>query len=228
MTSDVDTASTQLQKPTIAYAAATSFGVGYLPKAPGTFGALVGCLVTVVSIVAWRILFFFAMESRVSHDRRDQALDWMARHPIQWLGLDFWVSLLPVILVSIGIAMIGVWSASRVADHSKIQDPQFVVIDEVSGQHLTYVLGFIPFFTPAYEFNYPDFIGYGATFVLKVMDWKCLLLGFILFRIFDIWKPFPARQLERLPGGWGIMADDWMAGIYAAIVLRVALHFRVL
>jgi len=52
--------------------------------------------------------------------------------------------------------------------------------------------------------------------------------GLILFRAFDIWKPFPARQLEHLPGGWGVMADDWMAGIYAAIVLRVALHFRVL
>jgi phosphatidylglycerophosphatase A len=49
-----------------------------------------------------------------------------------------------------------------------------------------------------------------------------LLLGFILFRIFDIWKPFPARQAESLPGGWGIMADDWVAGVYAAIGLWIA------
>jgi len=60
-----------------------------------------------------------------------------------------------------------------------------------------------------------------------LLYWKTYLLGFILFRAFDIWKPFSARQLERLPGGWGIMADDWMAGIYT-LVLRVALHFRVL
>jgi phosphatidylglycerophosphatase A len=54
------------------------------------------------------------------------------------------------------------------------------------------------------------------------LNWKYLLLGFILFRVFDIWKPFPARQAEWLPGGWGIMADDWIAGIYAAIGLWIA------
>jgi phosphatidylglycerophosphatase A len=71
-------------------------------------------------------------------------------------------------------------------------------------------------------------ITYYLFFLVLPLNWKSSLLGFILFRAFDIWKPFPARQLEHLPGGWGIMADDWMAGIYAAIVLRVALHFRVL
>jgi len=64
--------------------------------------------------------------------------------------------------------------------------------------------------------------------LLIPLNWKTWLLGFILFRLFDIWKPFPARQLEQLPGGWGIMADDWMAGIYAAIVLQLAVHFRLL
>jgi phosphatidylglycerophosphatase A len=53
-------------------------------------------------------------------------------------------------------------------------------------------------------------------------NWKYLLLGFILFRVFDIWKPFPARQAESLPGGLGIMADDWIAGIYAALGLWIA------
>jgi phosphatidylglycerophosphatase A len=74
-------------------------------------------------------------------------------------------------------------------------DPQIAVIDEVSGQHLTYLLS------------------------LTLLNWKYLLLGFILFRVFDIWKPFPVRQAESLPGGWGIMADDWLAGIYAALIL---------
>jgi len=104
------------------------------------------------------------------------------------------------------ISIVGVIVATRAARYAQIEDPQWVVIDEVSGQLITYYLFF---------------------WVLP-LNWKSWLLGFILFRLFDIWKPFPARQLERLPGGWGIMADDWMAGIYAAIVLRVALHFRVI
>ncbi len=54
------------------------------------------------------------------------------------------------------------------------------------------------------------------------VNWKYLLLGLILFRVFDIWKPFPARQAESLPGGLGIMADDWIAGIYAALGLWIA------
>jgi len=57
---------------------------------------------------------------------------------------------------------------------------------------------------------------------LAPLNWKYLLLGFILFRAFDIWKPFPARQAESLPGGLGIMADDWMAAVYAAIGLWIA------
>ena len=56
----------------------------------------------------------------------------------------------------------------------------------------------------------------------RLLNWKYLLLGFILFRVFDIWKPFPARQAESLPGGLGIMADDWIAGIYAALGLWIA------
>lgn len=96
------------------------------------------------------------------------------------------------------IAIVGVWSASRAADFSEQNDPGIVVIDEVSGQHLVYSLALVG------------------------LNWKYLLLGFILFRVFDIWKPFPARQAESLPGGWGIMADDWVAGIYAALGLWIA------
>ena len=67
-----------------------------------------------------------------------------------------------------------------------------------------------------------DFLGYNSLFLLRLLNWKYLLLGFILFRLFDIWKPFPARQAESLPGGWGIMADDWIAGVYAALGLWLA------
>jgi phosphatidylglycerophosphatase A len=108
--------------------------------------------------------------------------------------------------IALMIAVMGVIVAGRAARYSELEDPQWIVIDEVSGQLITYYLFF---------------------WVLP-LNWKSWLLGFILFRAFDIWKPFPARQLEHLPRGWGIMADDWMAGIYAAMVLRVALHFRVL
>ena len=101
--------------------------------------------------------------------------------------------MLPLGAAAIFMALLGVWASSKAAKFSGLQDPQFVVIDEVSGQLLTYVVALAP------------------------LNWKYLLLGFILFRVFDIWKPFPARQAESLPGGWGIMADDWIAGIYAGL-----------
>ena len=104
-------------------------------------------------------------------------------------------------LAALVLALVGVWSSDRTAKSTGIKDPQFVVIDEVSGQFLTYLLALSP------------------------ANWKYLLLGFILFRVFDIWKPFPARQAESLPGGWGIMADDWIAGIYAAGGLWIARAF---
>jgi phosphatidylglycerophosphatase A len=64
-----------------------------------------------------------------------------------------------------------------------------------------------------------------ATLGSGLLNWKYLLTGFILFRVFDIWKPFPARQAESLPSGWGIMADDWIAGVFAALVLWLAQRF---
>jgi phosphatidylglycerophosphatase A len=62
-------------------------------------------------------------------------------------------------------------------------------------------------------------MGFSHFAFYSVANWKFLLAGFILFRVFDIWKPFPARQAESLPGGWGIMADDWIAAVYAALGL---------
>jgi phosphatidylglycerophosphatase A len=111
------------------------------------------------------------------------------------------IGLLPahgLILIVAIVSIFGVWTAGRVSRFANQKDPQFVVIDEVSGQLLTYLLPF------------------------TLLNWKSWLLGFILFRVFDIWKPFPARQAESLPGGWGIMADDWVAGVYAAVGLWIA------
>jgi len=120
------------------------------------------------------------------------------------------------------IGAIGVWAASRVASDSRIKDPQYVVIDEVSGQQLGYLLGLMPLFWSGSTTSNPNFVGYGFLLAQGLLHWKYLLLGFILFRVFDIWKPFPVRQAESLPGGWGIMADDWVAGVYAAIGLWMA------
>ena len=98
-------------------------------------------------------------------------------------------------------------------------DPGYVVIDEVSGQAISLVAGLAlsAWTTP------PHGVALGAkiTAILAsgLLNWKYLLAGFILFRVFDIWKPFPARRAEFLPGGLGIMSDDWIAGAYAALGL---------
>jgi phosphatidylglycerophosphatase A len=94
-----------------------------------------------------------------------------------------------------------VWSAGAAARASGIHDPGFVVVDEVVGQWIA-LAGARPFY------------------------WKSALIGFVLFRLFDIWKPPPVRQLEALPGGLGINADDAMAGAYAALVLWLAGWFN--
>lgn len=149
-----------------------------MPFAPGTWGSLVGVF------IYWLVLRGTSLF----------APSLLHRHGVTWaVPYLFWVAE-SVLLVSI----IGIWAAEKMAIESAVKDPQFVVVDEVSGQMLTYLLALAP------------------------ANWKYLLLGFILFRAFDIWKPFPARQAESLPGGWGIMADDWVAAVYAAIGLWIA------
>jgi phosphatidylglycerophosphatase A len=95
----------------------------------------------------------------------------------------------------------GIWAAGETARSLNLEDPQIVVVDEVAGQWLALA---------------------GA----RVLDWKSYLAAFVLFRLFDIWKPPPVRQFERLPGGLGIVADDLMAGLYAALVLWAAGWFN--
>lgn len=162
------------RKPRFAFAVATSLGLGYLPKAPGTWGSLAG-----VAIYGTTLRFLPLAAGADPLSTGALRIGWTA-------------------VIGAALAAAGVWSADRVAKFSGKKDPQFVVIDEVSGQHLGYALALAP------------------------LNWKYLLLGFILFRAFDIWKPFPARQAESLPGGLGIMADDWAAGLYAALGLWLA------
>jgi len=100
------------------------------------------------------------------------------------------------------VTLIGIPAATRVARGTGAKDPQFVVIDEVAGQ-LVALIG-VP------------------------LAWKSFLAGFILFRVFDIVKPPPVRQLEVLPEGAGIVLDDIAAGLYALIVMHLFLHFGLL
>jgi phosphatidylglycerophosphatase A len=169
--------------PRIPYLLATVFGFGFIPLGPGTWGSLFG---VGISIVMARF-------------------EYRALLATLHTGESFWtIGFAPTFLdrvVMVAIAALGVYVASRVARHSQNEDPQFVVIDEVSGQLLA------------------------LSFPGVVLNWKSWLLGFILFRIFDIWKPFPAHQAESFDAGWGIMADDWVAGIYAGVLLALANHF---
>lgn len=215
------------EKPKLAYAIATALGVGYLP-APGTFGSLVG----VVTIVLCAIFFlrptslaglspFHVLSDARFMDNHFLVPGSDIHNTMLWLPI-FSATVLLVILVAVGV-----WSSSKAAAYAGIKDPQFVVIDEVAGQHLTLVLPLIPIALPNLH-SHMDLSTFAIFSALSLVNWKYLLFGFVFFRIFDIWKPFPLRRLENLPGGWGIMADDWAAGVYAAILLRMALHFKLI
>ena len=93
------------------------------------------------------------------------------------------------------VVAIGIWAATVGERHFGQEDPGMVVIDEVAGMLLT--LLWIP------------------------VTWQGALVGFVMFRVFDIFKPFPARSAERLPEGWGVMADDLVAGVYAHVTVRL-------
>ncbi|HZN06735.1 MAG TPA: phosphatidylglycerophosphatase A [Pyrinomonadaceae bacterium] len=142
---------------TLDYAALAiaTFGVGYLPLIPGTFGSMVGAGI--------------------------------------FLLLQTWP--LQLALISV-FTVLGVWAASQTERILGLKDPGKVVVDEVAGQ----MIAMLPI---SLLVNGPWLV------------W--VIVSFNLFRLFDIFKPYPAGRLEHLRGGFGIMADDLVAGIYAAI-----------
>lgn len=123
-----------------------------------------------------------------------------------WLGLARFAdpAALPICaaIAAIVVTLIGIPAATRVARALGRKDPSQVVIDEVAGQMIAFI--YVP------------------------LNWHNVLAALILFRAFDITKPFPIRRIEHLPEGTGIVLDDVGAGLYALAVMQLLLHFGVL
>src|SRR6202045_2265342 len=179
MTPTDATPSTQTgQKPRLAYAIATAFGVGHLPKAPGTYGSLVG-----VATIVLCAIFFLRPTSlaglspfHVLSDAR-----FMDNHFLV-PGSDIhntmlWLPIFSAVVLLVILGAIGVWSSTKAAEYAGIKDPQFVVIDEVAGQHLTLVLPLIPIALPNLH-SHMDLSTFAIFSALSLVNWKYLLLGF--------------------------------------------------
>ena len=119
----------------------------------------------------------------------------LAALPCGWLLMTGFGVLGPLVAAMIAFAA-GCWASARVAEASGIFDPGFVVIDEIAAQLL--ILAATP------------------------LDWRFYLAAFLLFRLFDIWKPFPVNRLDRhIEGGFGIMLDDVAAAFYALLLIAI-------
>jgi phosphatidylglycerophosphatase A len=161
-----------------------TWGVGFIPLAPGTFGSAVGLgLYLLVRAGTLRIVYTSVSDYSLTYE----------------LVEFFRVALMLGVIIT--VSALGVWAASRVEKLLARKDPGIVVIDEVAGQLITFL-----------------FIPLGVS-----LNWWILIAGFLLFRLFDIWKPYPIRRLEALESGLGIMADDILAGVYAAATLTLLL-----
>ncbi len=145
--------------------AASCFGLGWLPAAPGTWGSLVP------AVVFGLMCHFHALST---------------------------ATLIVMAAFALAGSVVCVKCAPATIAATGKNDPGEVVIDEFAGQAVTFLVGVL--------------LAAGAT-------WATALLGFVLFRIFDIFKPWPIRKLEKFPAGWGILADDLLAGVFAGVAL---------
>ena len=115
---------------------------------------------------------------------------------IVWYVLIGHISSITLIALIVIIFALGVYTSSVIEINLTIKDPSIVVIDEWVGQWI-------------------------ALLFLKESDIWWSFFAFLLFRLFDIWKPYPIKKLDNMYGGWGIMLDDVLAGIYALVVLSI-------
>src|SRR5947209_1649363 len=109
-----------------------------------------------------------------------------------------------LLLVVFSVSLAGTWAATRAEKLLGKKDPGAVVVDEVAGQLVAFL-----------------FVPWGA-------GWWTVVAGFVAFRVFDIWKPYPVRRLEDLGGGLGVMADDLLAGFYAAALMSLLISVHIL
>ena len=109
-----------------------------------------------------------------------------------------------LLLTVLVVSLVGIWAASRTEKLIGRKDPGIVVIDEVAGILVAFIF-------------LPHFYMYGMPLIY--------LFAFLAFRFFDIVKPYPARRMEALPSGLGIMADDIVAGAYTAVLMTVLMAF---
>ena len=105
-------------------------------------------------------------------------------------------SRLGLLAALVGVVLVGTWASDRTERFLDRKDPGLIVIDEVAGMMVS--VSFVPRTVPV------------------------LVCAFFLFRLFDIWKPFPARDSQSLPGGAGVMVDDLIAGFYALVLIMAA------
>lgn len=172
--------------------AVTTFGVGYLPLMPGTFGSMVGVAIYLaVSSISVSLAFAFAPWS-------EPVQPFLATHPTYMIPETAfaWIHVL-VLVLFLSFTLLGVWASGRSTELLGNSDPPEAVVDEVIGQLIAFL--FVPF----------------------GISWPLILAGFLLFRLFDIWKPYPIDYLQVLPGGIGVCADDILAGVYAGVCLSV-------
>lgn len=158
---------------------AQGFGIGRVPKAPGTFGTLLG--------FAW-----FAVMVAISG-----AIN-------RGIG--------PYLILLIASIFASVWFCGRAEQILGAKDPGSVVLDEIVAIPVCYLpwLGSVLQHSPHHHAFVRDF--FNTRVILGT------IAIFILFRLFDIWKPWPIRRLQDLPGGWGVTVDDLLAAVYVALI----------
>jgi phosphatidylglycerophosphatase A len=170
----------------------TTFGVGYLPIMPGTYGSAVG--VVIYLAISSLTAAWLAYSGPFSEPIRP----FLSGYPTFGISEATFAWVHVIVLVSfLMFCLLGIWAAGRSTELLGNSDPSEAVVDEVIGQLITFL--FVPF----------------------GISWPFILAGFLLFRLFDIWKPYPIDSLQVLPGGIGVCADDILAGVYAGICLSV-------
>lgn len=154
--------------------AASCFGLGWLPIAPGTWGSL-------PSAIVFALMCHFDISAVATS---------IAMAALALAGSVVCIKCAPAAIAATGKT-----------------DPREVVADEFAGQAVTFIpIGAVP----------------------TGQIWAAAVLGFLLFRLFDIVKPWPIRKIEKLPKSWGILADDLLAGVYAGLTLLVCFRLWII